>query len=143
MYHQTTVIGYLGGDPEVRYLPSGSAVVEFSVATTEKWKDKNSGEGREHTEWYNCRCFGKLAEVIGEYRRKGDLVFVQGQMRTESWEKDGQTHYRTRLNVQTLRTMRAKDGNNQNRSQSASQSATSTDAAGGEFGDDFDDDIPF
>ena len=70
MYHQTTVIGYLGGDPEVRYLPSGSAVVEFSVATTEKWKDKNSGEGREHTEWYNCRCFGKLAEVIAKSKKE-------------------------------------------------------------------------
>jgi len=142
MFHQTTVIGYLGKDPEVRYLPSGSAVAEFSVATTESWKDKQSGDKREHTEWYNCRCFGKLAELVGEYRRKGDLVFVQGNMRTDKWQdKEGNDRYSTRLQVQNMRGLRSKDGSD-HRSGGQAQTAPAQSTQGGDEAD-FDDDIPF
>lgn len=122
MFHQTLVLGYMGKDPELRYLPSGNAVAEFSVATTEKWKDKNNGEQREHTEWYNCRAFGKLAEIIGEYRKKGDLVLCEGKLRTDKWEgEDGQTHYRTKLNVQNMRGMPKGGGQGQGGGQRPAQ----------------------
>ena len=141
MFHQTLVLGYMGKDPEVRYLPSGNAVVEFSVATTEKWKDKNSGDQREHTEWYNCRAFGKLAEIIGEYRKKGDLVLCEGKLRTDQWEDEGGTkHYRTKLNVQNMRGMPKSGGRSQDGGQRQGQERA---PAQGDMGEDFDDDIPF
>lgn len=77
--------GFLGGDPEVRYMPSGDPVVNFSVATTERWKDRDSGETKEHTEWHRCAMFGKRAETIGEYFSKGSQILLVGRLRTEKW----------------------------------------------------------
>lgn len=144
MFHKTQVIGYMGKDPEVRYLPSGSAVAEFSVATTESWKDKQSGEKREHTEWYNCRCYGKLAELVGEYRKKGDLVFVEGKNRTDKWQdrNTGEDRYATRLQVDYMRGLRSKDGSDQ-RGSHGTGARTEAPAQSTAGGDDFDDDIPF
>ena len=89
------VIGYLGRDPEVRYSQQGTAIAQFSVATTERWKDK-SGELQEHTEWFAVKAFGRLAEVIGEYLHKGARVYLEGRKRTESWDdkQTGGKHYR-------------------------------------------------
>ena len=88
--NQVTIIGHLGRDPEVRYLPSGEAACNFSVAVTENWKAKD-GEKKEHTEWFRVAFFGKLAEVCGEYLKKGSAVYVQGRQRTREYEKDGVT----------------------------------------------------
>jgi single-strand DNA-binding protein len=91
--NKVILIGNLGGDPEVRYAPSGYAVATLSLATTEKWKDKN-GEPMERAEWWKVTLFGKLGEIAGEYLRKGSTVYIEGRGRTETWEKDGAKHYR-------------------------------------------------
>lgn len=95
-------IGNLGQDPEVRHLPSGSTVANFSVAVTEKWKDRNSGQQQERTEWLNCAAFGKLGEIAGQYLRKGSKVYIEGKLQTDDFEKEGQKHYRTKINVREL-----------------------------------------
>jgi single-strand DNA-binding protein len=89
------LIGYLGRDPEVRYSAQGTVIAQFSVATTERWRDK-SGEPQEHTEWFAVKAFGRKAEVIGEYLHKGSRVYVEGRKRTESWDdkQTGGKHYR-------------------------------------------------
>lgn len=103
MYHSTTVVGRMGQDPDTRYMPSGDAVCNFSVAANEKFKHRDGSPG-EHTQWYNCRAYGKLAEIIAEYRHKGDLVFCVGRMHTDKWKtQDGQDRERTYLNVDTVR----------------------------------------
>ena len=97
------LIGYLGRDPEIRYSQQGTAVAQFSVATTERWKDK-SGELQEHTEWFAVKAFGRRAEVIGEYLHKGSRVYVEGRKRTESWDdkQTGQKRYSTYINASDL-----------------------------------------
>jgi single-strand DNA-binding protein len=90
------LIGYLGRDPEVKYSQQGTAVAQFSVATTERWKDKDSGELKEHTEWFGVKIFGRRAEIAGEYLHKGSRVYLEGHKRTESWDdkQTGGKHYR-------------------------------------------------
>ncbi|WP_252152752.1 single-stranded DNA-binding protein, partial [Escherichia coli] len=85
----------MGKDPEVRYIPNGGAVANLQVATSETWRDKQTGEMREQTEWHRVVLFGKLAEVAGEYLRKGAQVYIEGQLRTRSWEDNGITRYGT------------------------------------------------
>ena len=88
--NEVRLIGRVGKDPEVRFAQSGTAFANFSLATSEKWTDKNTGEKKELTEWSRCSAFGKLAEIIGEYVKKGSLIYVGGRLRTEEWEdKDG------------------------------------------------------
>lgn len=100
MLNQTQVIGHLGRDPEVRYSPGGDAIASFSVAATEKWKDKASGETQEHTEWFRCVAYGRLGEVCGEYLKKGAQVFVQGKLRTRAYQgRDGEERKTTELIV--------------------------------------------
>lgn len=101
--NKAIVVGNLGRDPETRYSQSGDPITNFSVATSEKWKDKTTGDQRESTEWHNCVCFGRTAEIAGEYLAKGSKVYVEGQLKTSSWEKDGQKHYRTEINVRDLK----------------------------------------
>jgi single-strand DNA-binding protein len=96
------LIGYLGADPEVRYMPDGTAVANISVATTESWKDKD-GEKQERTEWHRVVFFQKLAEIAGEYLKKGTQVFVEGKLRTRKWEdKQGVERYTTEMVVQNM-----------------------------------------
>lgn len=96
MLNQVQVIGHVGKDVEVRYTTSGEAIVNFSIATTEKWKDKQTGEAMESTEWHRISFFGRRAEVIGEYVRKGSLLYVQGKLKTRKWtDKDGIERYST------------------------------------------------
>jgi single-strand DNA-binding protein len=144
MHHQTIVIGNFGKDPEMRYLPNGSAVAEFSVAANEKFKRKD-GTKVEHTEWYNCRCYGKLAELVGEYRKAGDLVFIQGRMHTDTWEKDGQPHRRVMLNVDTMRGMGSKSqaGRSTGHVSDRNIAPQRSERTGPPAGEDFNDDIPF
>ncbi|HDL0260436.1 TPA: single-stranded DNA-binding protein, partial [Escherichia coli] len=92
-------------DPEVRYIPNGGAVANLQVATSETWRDKQTGEMREQTEWHRVVLFGKLAEVAGEYLRKGAQVYIEGQLRTRSWEDNGITRYVTEILVKTTGTM--------------------------------------
>ena len=97
------LIGYLGRDPEIRYSQQGTAVAQFSVATTERWKDK-SGELQEHTEWFAVKTFGRRAEIAGEYLRQGSRVYLEGRKRTESWDDDetGRKNYRDLVYVDKI-----------------------------------------
>jgi single-strand DNA-binding protein len=94
--NKVMIIGNLGRDPEVKYLPSGQAVANFSVATSRAWTDKD-GKKEERTEWHRVVSFGKLAEICGEYLSKGRQVYIEGRLQTRDWEKDGQKHYTTEI----------------------------------------------
>jgi single-strand DNA-binding protein len=99
MYVNKAIIyGTLGRDPELKALPGGQSVVSFSMATTRTWKDQN-GAKQEDTQWHNIVCFGKRADVLAQYVKKGDRLYVEGRMQTRSWEKDGFKHYRTEVVV--------------------------------------------
>ena len=95
--NKVIIVGNLGADPETRYMPSGDAVTNIRVATTDRYKDKASGEMRESTEWHSVALFGRLAEVAGEYLKKGSSVYIEGRLKTRQWEKDGQKHYQTQI----------------------------------------------
>jgi single-strand DNA-binding protein len=95
--NKAIIIGRLGKDPEVRRMSDGTAVANFPVATSETWKDKNTGEKKETTEWYNIVLWRGLAEVAEKYLHKGDNVYIEGKLRTRSWEKDGVTKYTTEI----------------------------------------------
>ena len=95
--NKVILIGNLGRDPETRYSQRGTPVTNFSVATSESWRDRQSGEQQERTEWHNVVCFARLAEIAGEYLKKGSKVYIEGSLRTSSWEQDGQKRYRTEI----------------------------------------------
>jgi len=97
MVNKAIVVGNLGKDPDKRFTQTGSAVTSFSVATTERWKDKASGEQKEHTEWHRIVTFSKLAEICGEYLHKGSKVYIEGKLQTRSWEKDEIMRYTTEI----------------------------------------------
>jgi single-strand DNA-binding protein len=97
LYQQVNLVGRLGKDPEVRYTRDGSAVASFSVATSERWRDKQSGEQKERTEWHNITAFQRLAEICSEYLKKGSLVMIVGKLQTDKYEKDGITRYSTKI----------------------------------------------
>jgi len=95
--NRCSFIGRLGRDPEVRYMPSGSAVCNFSIAVGQTWKDKETGQKKEKTEWVRISAFGKLAEICGEYLSKGKQILISGRMETRKWEKDGEPQYSTEI----------------------------------------------
>ena len=98
--NKVEIIGHFGKDPEMNYTPSGAAVCKFSVATSEKWTDKASGDKKERTEWHNIQAWGKQADICGQYVSKGMLVYVSGSLRTSSWDdKDGIKRYKTEVNA--------------------------------------------
>ena len=105
--NKVILIGNLGRDPETRYSQAGNAVTNFSVATSESWRDRQSGEQQDRTEWHNIVCFSRLAEIASQYLRKGSKVYIEGSLRTSSWEQDGQKRYRTEI---TAREMQMLDG---------------------------------
>jgi single-strand DNA-binding protein len=150
--NKVILIGNLGKDPETRYLPSGEAVTSFSIATSETWKDKTSGEKKEATEWHRISAFGKLAEICGEYLRKGSQVYIEGALRTRKWQdKEGQDRYTTEIRADQMRMLGSRGGEGGGgggmREPSAAPSGGSASKApakksGGSF-DDMDDDIPF
>ena len=131
------IIGNLGQDPNMRYMSSGSAVANISIATTEAWKDKQTGEKKERTEWHRVAAFGRLAEIMGEYLRKGSQVYIEGKLRTRKYDKDGQTHYSTEIIADQMQML----GSRQGQSQSAPSSQPA--APPQSNSDDFDDDVPF
>ncbi len=108
--NKVILIGNLGRDPETRYSQNGGAVTNFSVATSESWRDRNSGEQQERTEWHNVVCFARLAEIAGEYLRKGSKVYIEGSLRTSSWEQDGQKKYRTEIMARDLQMLDSRGG---------------------------------
>lgn len=153
--NKVILIGNLGKDPETRYAQNGGAVTNFSIATSESWRDKASGENQERTEWHNVVCFARLAEIAGEYLRKGSKVYIEGSLRTSSWEQDGQKKYRTEVMARELQMLDSRgggmDGNQGSRSAPAgaptgfeSNSPAMADNAPTLSDDtDFEDDIPF
>lgn len=99
--NKVILVGNLGGDPEVKYMPNGAAVANFTIATSESWKDKTTGEQKEKTEWHRIAVFGKTAEIAGEYLRKGSQVYIEGQLQTRKWQdQSGQDRYTTEVVVQ-------------------------------------------
>ncbi|NLY16613.1 MAG: single-stranded DNA-binding protein [Gammaproteobacteria bacterium] len=143
------LIGNLGADPEVRYMPNGNAVCNIALATSDSWKDKQTGEQQERTEWHRVVFFGKLAEIAGQYLRKGSKVYVEGRLQTREWEKDGIKRYTTEVIVDIGGTMQMLDskgdnagGDQQAAARPAQQQSQQRPQAGGQF-DNFDDDIPF
>jgi len=137
--NQVTLIGRLTRDPEQKALPNGTAVVNFSIATSRTWKDKD-GEKKEETEFHNCVAFGRTAEVIGQYLKKGQLANVVGRLQTRKWEKDGHTNYRTEIIVDQMQ-MGPKAGNAGGGSSETKSEDTGTDD--GDPGAINPDDIPF
>lgn len=108
--NKATIIGNLTRDPELKNLPSGSAVANFSVATNRTWKDKESGQKKEDVEFHNVVAFGKTAELIAQYVHKGDQIYIEGRIQTRSWEKEGQKHYRTEIVCETMQFGSKKSG---------------------------------
>jgi len=144
--NKVILIGNLGADPETRYLPSGDAVTNIRVATTEKWKDKN-GEQQEHTEWHRVAFFGRLAEIAGEYLKKGSPVYVEGRLQTRKWQdKDGQDRYSTEIRAERMQLLGGRGGGAEPMSREpappAEGGAKPQGKKGGAF-DEMDDDIPF
>lgn len=100
--NKVQLIGRIGQDPEVRFLPNGDAVCNLSLATSKKWTDKSSGQKVEKTEWHRLSVFGKLAEVCGQYLKKGSLAYFEGELETRQWEKDGVKQYTTEIRVKEM-----------------------------------------
>jgi single-strand DNA-binding protein len=151
--NKVIIVGNLGRDPETRYLPSGEAVTNISVATTDTWKDKTSGEKKEATEWHRVSFFGRLAEIAGEYLKKGSQVYVEGQLRTRKWQdKEGKDRYTTEIRADTMQMLGSRAGAGEPRAgagdpkgETAAPKGEAKSAAkkpAGKF-DDMEDDIPF
>ena len=95
--NKVILVGNLGNDPETRFMPNGNPVTNISIATSESWKDKQSGQQQERTEWHRIVFFNRLAEIAGEYLKKGSKVYIEGALRTRQWDKEGQKHYSTEI----------------------------------------------
>jgi single-strand DNA-binding protein len=147
--NKVIIVGNLGRDPEVRYLPSGDAVANIAVATTDRWKDKATGEMKEATEWHRVSFFGRLAEVAGEYLKKGSQAYIEGKLQTRKYtDKDGVEKYATEIKGETLQLLGSRqDGQQQRQAPAAAPAprpaaAPAARPAPGGFDDD-DSDIPF
>ena len=154
--NKVIIVGNLGRDPETRYLPSGEAVTNISVATTDSWKDKASGEKKELTEWHRVAFFGRLAEIAGEYLKKGSQVYVEGRIRTRKWQdKEGHDRYTTEVVADTMQMLGSRAGSGEVREARAEgqaepkgepkgepQAKAAAKKPAGKF-DDMEDDIPF
>jgi single-strand DNA-binding protein len=151
--NKVILVGNLGKDPETRYMPSGSAVTNLRIATTEAWKDKQSGEQQERTEWHAVAMFGRLAEIAAEYLRKGSQVYIEGKLRTRKWQdKEGKDRYTTEIVADEMQMLGGKGGGAGAGVAAGAGAAAGMGAGGGagraavnESGPpgDFDDDIPF
>jgi single-strand DNA-binding protein len=146
--NKVILIGNLGRDPETRYLPDGGAVTNISVATTDTWKDK-SGEKQERTEWHRVAFFGRLAEIAGEYLKKGSPVYIEGRLQTRKWQdKDGQDRYTTEIVANEMKMLGSRGGGSEPMAREPAPAGAEAGGAkaqpkkGGAF-DQMDDDIPF
>jgi single-strand DNA-binding protein len=146
--NKVIIVGNLGRDPETRYMPSGDALTNIAVATTDKWKDKASGEQKESTEWHRVAFFGKLAEIAGQYLKKGSQVYIEGKLRTRKWtDKDGVEKYTTEIIADTMQMLGSRpqgggDGSDYRRAREGNAAPAAASPAAGNFND-MDDDIPF
>jgi single-strand DNA-binding protein len=137
--NKVILVGNLGADPETRYTTGGSAITSIRIATSESWKDKQTGEQQERTEWHRVKFFGRLAEIAGEYLKKGAQVYVEGKLRTDEYEKDGVKRYSTDIIADELQMLGGKpEGGQRTQRQAPQQERTSGGSQAGE-----DDDIPF
>lgn len=146
--NKVILIGNLGADPEVRYTPSGSAVANLSVATSESWKDKTTGEKQERTEWHRAVLYSRLAEIAGEYLKKGSKVYIEGSLRTHKWQdKSGVERYTTEIICNDLQMLDGRGGMSSSDQFSGAshpfESSGSIEHSPAPAGADFDDDIPF
>jgi len=155
--NKVILIGNVGGDPEVRYLPNGSAVTTITLATSDSWKDKQTGQNQERTEWHRVVFFNRLGEIAGEYLRKGSKIYVEGALRTNKWkDQQGKDRYRTEIIGNEMQMLDSRynqqdgeQGANQGNSQpnrnpnGTAPSTTAHPQPGTPSPDDFDDDIPF
>lgn len=132
MLNKVMLIGNLGADPEIRYQPSGDSIASLRLATTRKWKDKN-GEKKEETEWHRVTLFGALAKVAGEYTKKGSKLYIEGRIKTDKWQKDGQDMYTTGIVGESLQMLDSRPEASQQRDAAPQSQASS----------DYSDDIPF
>jgi len=139
--NKVILVGRLGNDPEVRYTQDGSAVASFSVATSDEWKDKETGEKKERTEWHRIVAWRKLGEICGEYLSKGRQVYVEGKLQTRSWEKDGVTRYTTEIVASDVQFLGGRDSGNA--SPQSQYGARETGSGGPSGPGPQDDDIPF
>jgi single-strand DNA-binding protein len=144
--NKVILVGHLGQDPEVKYMPSGSAVANVSIATTESWKDKNSGEKQDRTVWHRVVFFARLAEIVGEYLRKGSQVYVEGRLQTRKWQdKSGQDRYTTEIVASEMQMLGGRGGSSSGSADFSSPdeapAGSASEAGGRDEG--FDDDIPF
>ena len=149
--NKVILVGNLGRDPEVRYSPNGSAVANITLATSESWKDKTSGEKQEKTEWHRVVFFGRLAEIAGEYLKKGAQIYVEGRLQTRKWQdKEGHERYTTEIVAGEMQMLGSRGGagapsDNFNQDQAPAENASAKKAApsNAAVAGDFDDDIPF
>lgn len=153
--NKVIIVGNLGNDPEVRYMPNGGAVANVSVATTESWKDKQSGQKVDKTEWHRVVFYNKLAEIVGEYLKKGSQIYLEGRLQTRKWQnKDGVDQYTTEIVASEMQMLGGR--NDSGGSASFGSQSRGNDFGGGQQqrsapqaapaaapADDFDDDIPF
>ena len=141
--NKVILVGNLGADPETRYMPSGSAVTNLSVATSESWKDKQTGEQKDRTEWHKVAMFNRLAEIAAEYLRKGSQVYIEGKLRTRKWQdRDGNDRWTTEIVADEMQMLGGRGGGGGSAPMS-SDSRPSSSPAPQPGPDDFDDDIPF
>jgi len=148
--NKVILVGNLGKDPEVRYMPNGEAVTNITVATTDTWKDKGSGEKKEATEWHRVVFFRKLAEIAGQYLKKGSQVYIEGSLKTRKWQgQDGQDRYTTEIVADTMQMLGRREGmgggdapRDSGASGRGNTAKPAAQPAGSNFND-FEDDIPF
>ena len=160
--NKVILVGNVGGDPETKYMPSGGAVTNLSIATSESWKDKQTGQAQERTEWHRVVFFNRLAEIASEYVKKGSKVYVEGSLRTRQWEQDGVKRYSTEIVASEMQMLDSREGGTQQQQapqqrpqwqapqqrqqapqQQAQNQQQARQAVEGGFDSSFDDDIPF
>ncbi len=149
--NKAILIGNLGADPDTRYMPSGSAVTNCRIATTEAWKDRETGDQQERTEWHNIVFFGRLAEIAGEYLRKGSQVYIEGRLRTRKWQdREGNDRWTTEINADQMQMLGGRPGAGAPAATPSSRSeapapapAPPAPAPAAAQAEEFEDDIPF
>ena len=142
--NKVILVGNLGKDPEVRYMPSGGAVANVTLATSEQWKDKQSGEQKERTEWHSVVFYQRLAEIVGEYLKKGSQIYVEGSLRTRKWQdKNGNDRYTTEIIASEMQMLGGRSGAGGTSFGATSKASEPAGGDEGRFNEGFDDDIPF
>ncbi len=143
--NKVIIMGNLGQDPDIRYMPSGRGVVNLSVATNRSWKDKDTGEQQDETSWHRCVAFGKTAEIINEHFKKGRKILLEGRLRYGSYEKDGVKHYTTEIVIDRFEFVEKREGGGRPHPAGADSTAAPPPAERDDPGpqEEFDDDIPF